>query len=284
MTAGGMAPDPRKRRKLHPMVRIIIIAACTYVGVIIVMAVFQRRLQYFPFGGAPRLPVGEVYRGIEDVEVVAKDGHKLKGWYWPGTMPVAVYVLHGNAGHRGHRLDWITDIHSLGPTVFILDYRGFGGSEGAPTEEGLYLDAEAGAQWLAARGAEKVVYFGESLGCAVAVELALRAPPAGMILQAGFSSATDVAKRAYPFLPVGLLLQDRFEAAGRIRRVTCPILFIHGDKDSIVPYEIGRALHDAATAPKEWLEVKGADHNDIPDVGGNAYLERIGEFLRRVSG
>jgi hypothetical protein len=266
------------------MVRILIIAACTYVGLIVIVAVFQRRLQYFPFGGVPLVPSGGAYHGLEEVEVVAKDGPKLRGWYWPGTMPVAVYVLHGNAGNRAHRLYWLARIHSMGATVFILDYRGFGGSEGSPTEEGLYLDAEAGARWLAARGAGKIVYFGESLGSAVAVELALRAPPAGMVLQAGFPSATDVARRAYPFLPVGLLLRDRFEAAERIRRVTCPILFIHGDRDSIVPFELGRVLHDAAVAPKEWFAVRGADHNDIPDVGGAAYFERIGEFLRRVSG
>jgi fermentation-respiration switch protein FrsA (DUF1100 family) len=279
-----LTPDAPRKRKLHPMVRILILAACAYAGLVILVAVFQRRLQYFPFGGVPRIPGGEAYRAIEEVEVVSRDGIKLRGWYWPGTMPVTVYVLHGNAGHRGHRIDWLAEVHSRGASVFILDYRGYGGSDGSPTEEGLYLDAEAGARWLAARGAGKVVYFGESLGSAVAVELALRAPPAAMVLQAGFPSATSVARRAYPFLPVGLLLRDRFEAAKRIRRVACPILFIHGNRDSIVPVDLGRALHDSAPGPKEWFEVNGADHNDIADVGGAAYFERIAEFLRRVAG
>jgi fermentation-respiration switch protein FrsA (DUF1100 family) len=264
------------------MLRLVILAACAYAGLVAIVFVFQRRLQYFPFGGVPRIPAGEAYRGIEEVEVVSRDGLKLRGWYWPGTMPVAVYVLHGNAGHRGHRIGWLEELHARGATVFILDYRGFGGSEGSPTEEGLYLDAEAGARWLAARGAGKVVYFGESLGSAVAIELALRAPPAGMVLQAGFPSATEVARRAYPFLPVRLLLRDRFEMDGRIRRVTCPLLFIHGDRDSIVPVDLGRALHDAAAGPKEWFEVPGADHNDIAQVGGAAYFDRILELVRRV--
>jgi fermentation-respiration switch protein FrsA (DUF1100 family) len=216
--------------------------------------------------------------------LVTGDAKRLRAWRWEGTRPITIYILHGNAGHRGHRLEWIEELRRLGAGIFIIDYRGYGGSEGSPTEEGLYLDAEAGAAWLQEKFPGKVVYLGESLGGAVAVELATRAPPAGLILQSTFTSAVDVARRAYPFLPVKLLMKDRYEASARIGRVACPILSIHGSSDSIVPRDLGRALFEKASEPKEWYEVHGADHNDLPWAGGPAYYQKIEEFLRRMEG
>ena len=196
---------------------------------------FQRKLQYFPDAASVALPHDPRYRGIETVNLTTTDGLRLFAWHWPGPVPATLVIFHGNAGHRGHRLDWIEDLHNLGYGVFALDYRGYGGSEGSPTEEGLYRDGEAALGWLGKQGIQHLVYFGESLGCAVAAEMANRRPPLGLILQSGFSSAEDVARKAYPYLPVGLLMKDRFDSKQKMAKILCPVLFIHGERDAIIP-------------------------------------------------
>ena len=120
------------------------------------------------------------------------------------------------------------------------------------------------------------------MGCGVAVELATRKPPSGLILQSGFSSAVDVAGKAYPYLPVRLLMKDKYDSAAKMSMISCPVLVIHGERDSLIPIRLGRALFEAAREPKEWLAVPGAGHNDVPEVGGRAYLRKIDEFLRRM--
>lgn len=260
------------------LLRAILLA---YAVVLVLAYVFQRRLQYLPSRAPVPLPSGERWNGLEEMRTTTADGVLLHGWFWPGTRPVTLLVFHGNGGNRSHRLEWLDDLRSLRVGFCIVDYRGYGGSEGSPTEKGLYLDADAALGWLEARNAGKVVYLGESLGTAVALELASRRPPGAVILQSAFTSATDVGQAAYPFLPVRLLLKDRYDSLARIPRVSCPLLFLHGDQDSIVPIRFGRRLHDAAPGPKEWREVLGADHNDLPWVGGRAYLETIDDFLRR---
>ncbi len=284
--AGPASPEPDRSRPARRLFwRVLRTAAVAYAAVLILAYLFQRRLQYFPDASAVPLPRGDEFRGLEELEATASDGVKVRGWHWPGSRPVTLLIFHGNAGHRGHRLEWVQDLHSLGLGVCILDYRGYGGSDGSPTEEGLYRDAERVLGWLEARSPGRVVYLGESLGSAVAVDLALRHEPAAMILQSSFPSAAAVARRAYPFLPVGFLMKDRYESAGKIARIACPILVIHGDGDSIVPAALGRALFEAAHEPKEWYSVPGADHNDLPWAGGKDYLARIDAFLRRhVSG
>jgi len=166
--------------------------------------------------------------------------------------------------------------------VLLLDYRGYGGSGGAPTEEGLVDDAEAAARWLEGRGAGKVAYFGESLGCGVAVALAARRPPAALILQSGADSLVHVAQRAYPVFPIGLLMKDRFDAAAQIASVPAPLLSIHGTEDELIPMAFGRALFDAAPGPKEWYPVEGAGHNDVSTRAGSAYYARVHAWLERT--
>ncbi len=255
--------------------------AALYLLVLGLAFLFQRRLQYFPDASPVPLPQGERYRDLKEVQLMAVDAVRLWAWHWPGRLGTTLLVLHGNAGHRGHRLDWIEDLRGLGWGIFILDYRGYGGSAGTPTEEGLYRDAEAAANWLKEH-AQKLVYLGESLGCGVAVELANRQPAAGMILQSGFSSAVDVARTAYPYLPVRMLMKDQYESTAKMSRISCPMLVIHGERDSLIPVRLGRALYEAAREPKEWWAVPGADHNDVPHVGGREYLRKIDEFLRRI--
>ncbi|MHC4135240.1 MAG: alpha/beta hydrolase [Planctomycetota bacterium] len=241
------------------------------------MYVFQRRLQYFPARQVPPPP-----EGVEDVTFTASDGVTLRAWYWPGSRDVTLVLFHGNAGHRGDRLEWMTPLHVLGWGLLLVDYRGYGGSEGSPTEQGLYRDGEAAADYLRGRGLAKLVYFGESLGCGVAVETAVRRPPAGLICQAGATSLVAVGKRAYPWLPVGLLMRDRFDSAARVAEARCPVLCIHGTDDTTIPIEMGRALFDAAREPKEWFPIDGGGHNDLSEVGGAAYYERVHEFLEKL--
>jgi hypothetical protein len=243
---------------------------------------FQRKLQYFPDPADVPRPHDAKYHGIETVNLTTSDGLSLFAWHWPGHLPATLVIFHGNAGHRGHRLDWIRDLHGLGYGVFALDYRGYGGSEGSPTEEGFYRDGEAVLGWLGKQGIRDLVYFGESLGCAVAVEMAKRQPPFALILQSGFSSALDVAQKAYPYLPVRLLMKDRFDSKQKMAKIFCPALFIHGERDSIIPLKLGRALYKVANEPKTWFPIAEADHNDLPWVGGKTYLDGIQGFLQRA--
>jgi hypothetical protein len=242
----------------------------------------QRRLQYFPDASDVARPAGPEFAGLAEVSLQAADGAALKAWHWPGTNPATLLFLHGNAGHRGHRLAWIRGYHELGWSVFIVDYRGYGGSGGAPTQEGLILDAEAAAAWLADRGERDVVYVGESIGCGVAVHLAARRPPAAMVLHSGARSLVDVGRHAYPILPIGWIMKDTFDCAESLKNVSCPVLCVHGDHDRIIPMKFGRMLYDAASGPKEWYVVEGAGHNDLPWVGGRAYYEKVHTFLTNV--
>src|SRR5262245_47435141 len=201
MSAG---PGPRWRSGISRVgwaaLRTAILA---YLGVALVACVLQRKLMYFPSAAAVALPAGPRYAGIEEVSLKASDGVPLKAWYWPNKRPETLVIFHGNAGDRGDRLPWMESLRETGAAVFILDYRGYGGSGGSPSEEGLYRDAEAAEAWLSGRGIGPLIYVGESLGSGVAVELALRRPPAALVLQSAFTSAVDVAKAAYPYLPVG---------------------------------------------------------------------------------
>jgi uncharacterized protein len=260
--------------------RLIKNLAVIYLVFIGVVYLFQRKLQYFPDSAIVPLPLDEKYRGIETVNLTTADGLRLFAWHWPGQLTITLVIFHGNAGHRGYRLDWIEDLHSLGYGVFALDYRGYGGSEGSPSEEGFYRDGEAALGWLAKQGIRDLIYFGESLGCGVAVEMAMRRPPQALILQSGFSSAVDVARKAYPYLPVRLLMKDCFDSKPKIGKIYCPILFIHGEKDSIIPVQLGRTLYEAANEPKTWFPIREADHNDLPGVGGSGYLNGIQGFLQ----
>ena len=246
-----------------------------------VMYLFQRRLQYFPDAD----PVPSPRRsGLEEITLTTSDDLKIKAWYWPGKRDATLLVLHGNAGHRGHRLDWVSGFHSRGWGIFLLDYRGYGGSEGSPTEEGLALDADAAADFLKARGVKQVVYYGRSLGAGVALSLAARRLPVALIIESGAVSFVEVAQQAYPFLPVGWLMKDRFDNRPLLDKITCPGLFIHGSDDRIVPTPLGKRLYEAYGAEKELYIIEGAGHNDTSMIGGKEYYDRIDAWLVKRTG
>ena len=239
----------------------------------------QRRLIYFPSGG-PVPPAATVLPGARDVVLHTADGLELGGWYLPGTGDAAVLVLPGNGGDRSMRAPLAAGLHRMGLSVLLVDYRGYGGNPGKPTEEGLAIDARAAHDWLTAQPeVDRVVYFGESLGAAVAVGLAIERPPAALILRSPFTSLPDVAGEHYPWLPVGKLLMDRYPSLRRIPALQAPLLVIAGDEDDIVPWSLSRRLYEAAPEPKEFLTVPGAGHNDPALADGPQMLDAVGRFL-----
>lgn len=266
---------------LWPLLKGLLVIYVVLVGSVYL---FQRKLQYFPNADPVPLPQGQAFRGLQEVELATEDGIRLLSWYWPGDRPLTLVYFSGNGGNRADRLEWARDFHRLGYGLFLLEYRGYGGNPGTPTETGLYRDAQAALDRLAREPGRKLAYLGESLGSGVAVEMATRSAPAGLIIQSGFSSAADVGQHRYPLLPVGLLMKDPFDSLPKIKGLICPLLAIHGDRDRTVPLSLGRALFDAAPEPKEWLPVPGAAHNDVSGVGGQSYWKKIDDFLNEVSG
>ncbi|MHC4959014.1 MAG: alpha/beta hydrolase [Planctomycetota bacterium] len=258
--------------------RILIWVAGAWLLVAGLMYVFQRRLQYFPDTDTVPHPGRE---GLEDVRLTTEDGVELHAWYWPGKRPGTLLVFHGNAGHRGHRLSWIEGFHARGWGVFLLDYRGYGGSGGTPTQSGFFKDADAAADFLAARGVEKIAYYGRSIGSGVALDIASRRPAAALVIESGAVSMADVAAEAYPLFPVRWMMKDSFDARDKLARIPCPGMFVHGDLDRIIPMSLGRTLYDLFPGEKEWFEVTGAGHNDTAFVGDDAYYDRIDAWLAK---
>ena len=226
-----------------------------------------------------------VIRGGRDVVVHTDDGIGLGAWYLPAAgvrRGPAVLVCNGNGGDRSLRALLAAGLSRLGLSVLLFDYRGYGGNAGRPSEKGLAADARAAQHWLAAQGEvdpDRIVYFGESLGAAVAVGLAVERPPAALVLRSPFTSLADVASVHYPWLPAGRLLIDRYPSIERIGTVTRPLLVIAGDRDDIVPEALSRRLYEAAPDPKRYLLVPGAGHNDAALIDGPRLLAEVGRFL-----
>ncbi len=245
---------------------------------------FQRSLIYFPFGAVPS-PSAVGLDAVEPISFVTDDGIRLGGWFVTSrTSPSrgTLVVFNGNAGNRAYRADLARAFREQGLAVLLFDYRGFGGNSGSPTEAGLASDARAARAYLATRAdvdLTRLAYFGESLGAAVAVALAVEHPPAALVLRSPFTSLADMGRVHYPFLPVRWLLRDRFANLDRIAQVTSPILVIAGDRDRVVPLEQSRQLYDAAPGRKTFVLINGADHNDEALVMGPQVIEST---LRRL--
>ena len=204
-------------------------------------------------------------------------GNELHGWYIPASGDQVVLWMHGTAGNIADRLDQAVEMkRALGVASFMFDYRGYGKSTGRPTERGLYEDAEAAFKWLAeVQGfdPDKIILYGHSLGTAVTVDLALSAGvrAGGIVLESPFTSAAAMASRLYFGLPVGLVMSVKLDSIGRIGAVKMPILIIHGVRDTVIPFDMGKKLFDAAPEPKTFLPIANGDHSDCYYVGGEAY-------------
>jgi uncharacterized protein len=248
------------------------------------MLVFERRLIYIPFRELEVEPPGLALRH-EEAWLTAEDGVRIHSWF----LPVAgsrwtVLVCNGNAGNMSYRLERAQEMQRrLGVSVQLFDYRGYGRSEGQPDEDGTYRDARAVYRHLVeTRRVDPagLVVFGESLGAAVATQLALERPAAALILESPFTSIPDMARAAYPFLPpVGRLIRTRYDTVAKVPRLTLPLLVLHGDRDTIVPFAQGRRVFEAAGGPKRFHAIAGAGHNDTYLVGGEPYWRTLAEFL-----
>jgi fermentation-respiration switch protein FrsA (DUF1100 family) len=219
---------------------------------------------------------------FEALRVTTEDGIALGAWWIPTqTRPVRGHVLHchGNAGNIATRISAASMLGSAGFDVLLFDYRGYGTSGGKPTEAGTARDARAALAALRARPGldpSRIFYLGESLGGAVALELALREPPRGLILQASFTSVRDMARVHYPLL--SLIAPDAYPSLRRIAGLRAPLLVVHGDQDEIVPLAQGQALFRAAREPKRLEVLKGAGHNDLVAHSGDAYARLLAEW------
>lgn len=254
----------------------------------------EAKLIYFPAelpagwtAAAPGiLPAG---LSAEECRFDASDGVRLHGlWCRPAGVPEnpegrrVLLWFHGNAGNLADRLDMVDAMCRMPATIFIIDYRGYGLSGGKPSEQGLYRDAQAAWDYLTAErnvGPGRIVLFGKSLGGAVAIDLAARVRPAGLIVQSSFTSVPDMAAVAMPFVP-RFLVRTKMDSISKIRNIRCPKLFIHSPADEIIPYAMGRRLFEAAPGPKAFHEVPGAGHNETWLVGGEAYLDAIRRFIK----
>lgn len=260
-------------------------AAVAGVAVLSLIWLGQRRLIYFPDTRPPSLEHAGL-AGAEAVTFSTSDGLRLGAWFVVGTglspRPTVV-VFSGNAGHRGYRVPLAAALRSRGLNVLLTDYRGYGRNPGTPTEDGLADDARAARAYALSRpdvDPARVVYFGESLGAAVAVRLAVEQPPAALILRSPFASLSSIGQYHYPLLPVRLLLRDRFPSIDLAPRIRCPVLVIAGTMDSIIPIEHTRRLYDAIAAPKTFVEID-ADHNDAALLDGEPMIQAIVRFVSK---
>ncbi|MFD5093445.1 alpha/beta hydrolase [Amycolatopsis thailandensis] len=248
--------------------------AVSIVGVVFGGAfAFQRELIYLPEGG-PLPGAADVLPGGRDVTLATSDGLHLASWYFPVvSAKAAVLVAPGNAGNRSYRAPLARALTARGLSVLLVDYRGYGGNPGDPSEDGLALDVRAAQEFLAREAGAPLVYFGESLGSAVVAELAVERPPSALVLRSPFVDLASVGQRHYPFLPVRLLLRDEFPTRGDVARVEAPVTVVFGSADSVVPAEQSREVARAASATV--VEVPGADHNDPAFSDGPELIDAI---------
>jgi uncharacterized protein len=269
-----------RRRVLVALVVVVAVMA-TITGALWAL---QRRLVYLP-DTSPMPSASTVLPGGEDVDLTTSDGLRLGAWWLPAAdrRAPAVLVAPGNGGARDLRVPLARALAAEGLSVLLFDYRGYGGNPGSPSEEGLARDVRAARRWLvdeARVDQERLLYYGESLGCAVVTELALEHPPAGLVLRSPFTDLAAVGQVHYPFLPVRTLLRDRFPVAEGIARVRAPTVVVYGSADSIVPPSQSRAVAEAAADLRELVEVSGADHNDRALLDGPELVAAVGRLLR----
>jgi fermentation-respiration switch protein FrsA (DUF1100 family) len=271
---------------LLTIVLLAVLGYGTFAGFIYVM---QPRLIYYPDLPTRELTATPVRIGLEyeAVTLHTDDGLNLSGWFIPHPAARATLLFfHGNAGNISQRLESIRLFHELALAVFIIDYRGYGQSEGSPTEAGTYRDAAAAWRHLVGErrlAPHEIVVFGRSLGAAIAAELASHTQPGALIVESAFTSVPNMAARVYPWLPVRWLSRYRYDTQQSLQAITCPLLVIHSREDDVIPYAEGEQLFAQAREPKQFLELHGG-HSDGFLVSRETYVRGIDDFLKRHLG
>ncbi len=224
---------------------------------------------------------------FDDITLTESDGIRINGWLIPALIstsahpPPTLLFFHGNAGNISDRLDKLGEFRSLGVDVFIIDYRGYGRSEGAPNEQATYHDAQAAYEYLTKErhiDPRRLVLYGESLGAAVAVDLAAKQPVGGVILEEPFTSVADVGQKLFPFMPLRLLVRNKYDTLSKIASINAPLLIFHSPEDEVIPYPQGRRLLAAAQEPKTFVELHGP-HNEAYLTSAPAYRNGLKQFL-----
>jgi fermentation-respiration switch protein FrsA (DUF1100 family) len=274
---------------MNSVLRLLVVAALCYLVILLVLRLSESRMLYVPGSGRTLLdPPAGLGLDVRKVALTASDGVRLVSWSMPvnGGSGHWLLICHGNAGNisEAGRPYHYAGLRALGLSLFAFDYRGYGESEGVPTEEGLYRDAEAAYRHLRdslAVPAERIVLFGHSLGSAVAVELASRVPVAGLVLDGALTSVVDRAQELFPYAPVRWIAASRYDSMERIGDLRIPKLFLHARGDEVVPITHGRRLFEAAAPPKRFVELRGT-HGDTFEVDSAAYYGAIGRFVAEL--
>ncbi|MHC1729036.1 MAG: alpha/beta hydrolase [Syntrophobacteraceae bacterium] len=259
-------------------------------GILVVFCVglyvFQSHLVYFPDRTLAATP-HDIGLRYETVSLETRDGVKLSAWFVQAEKPRGVVLFcHGNGGNISHRLENIRIFNQMNLSALLFDYRGFGQSEGKPTEAGTYQDASAAWEYLLQKkniAPERIILYGESLGGAIAAWLARERDPAALVLASAFISVPELASKLYPFLPVKLLSRFSYDTKAYLKNVHCPLLIVHSPDDEIVPYAHGRALYDAAKGSGEFLEIRG-DHNSGFLSSEKTYTDGLNRFVTKSMG
>jgi uncharacterized protein len=265
------------------LVKLGVFALCAYAAVLLAAYLGQRRLMYFP-DRTRTLPVEVGLTDVAERTLDAPDGARIMTWYGkaePG-QPTLLY-FHGNAGSLAARAERIRRFMGEGWGVYMMSYRGYGGGTGSPSESANIADARLAYDALVSEGVApaSIILYGESLGTGVAARIAGERPAAGLILDAPYTSIVEVAKQAYPYLPVSALLKDRYETTAYIDKVRMPLLILHGERDGVIPVANGRELLRLANEPKRLATFPNAGHSDIY-VNGNPALDAVRDWIGQL--
>ena len=261
--------------------RILLSFFIFWVFIFVYLRYYEKKQIYFPSRDIMVTPL-DLGMGYEDVFFNTQDGLKLHAWFVPAQNPKATLLFcHGNAGNISHRVDVIQIFQKLNLNVLIFDYRGYGKSQGVPGEQGLYKDAQAAYDYLAKHKdvrAEKIVIYGKSIGANVAINLAADMKTNILIADSGFTSAYEMGKRLFPFLPIKWIITIKYDALEKIKQVRAAKLIIHSPDDELIPFDMGRRLFETANQPKQFFQAQGT-HNEGILIYAQEYRQKIDEFL-----
>lgn len=242
---------------------------------------FEHKNIYFPSAIIEFTPADKGL-SFEEIFYRTSDGKKINAWFIPAEEARGTILFcHGNGGNIGHRIDFFEIFNKLKLNVFIFDYRGYGKSPGRPGEEGIYLDAKGAYDYLLGRAdidKGRIILYGESLGGAVAIDLAKKIKVSGLIAFGAFTSLCDMGRELYPHLPIKLIVTQRYDALSKIKDLTIPKLIIHSRDDEIIPFSQGERLYAEASSPKEFFEIRGG-HNEAALLNSGKFSQKINDFL-----